>query len=195
MPIASGAGSRPPFLRGNPRNILLVGFMGSGKTSVGRLLARRLGWRFLDLDSVVERAMGQRVGEIFRKRGECGFRSAEHRAVRSLARLSRRVVATGGGVPVFRRNRPWLRRAGLTVYIRVSPRELARRLRRATDRPLLARARGDSRALGLLVTCLLRSRERAYRRSDMVVEAGRMSAREVAAAIARRLHFHARRGS
>jgi len=169
------------------RNIILTGFMGSGKTTVGRLLARRLGWRFTDLDRSIERRAGASVAAVFRDRGEAAFRDLEHRALRDLERTSRRVVAVGGGAPVFPRNRRWLRAAGLVVYLKVSPAELARRLGRARGRPLLASARGSRSALLALVRRLLRRRESAYALADLTVRAGAPSPARVAAAIARRM--------
>src|SRR5262245_31769003 len=101
-----------------PRNVILTGFMASGKTTVGRVLARMLGWRFTDLDRVVERRAGRSIPALFRRRGEQAFRRLEHEAIRGLRRRRGWVVAAGGGAPVVPRNRPWLRRAGRVVWLR-----------------------------------------------------------------------------
>src|SRR3954471_7938685 len=79
--------------------IFLVGFMASGKTTVGRLLAERLEWAFVDLDEVIEEAAGKTVPEIFAAEGEAGFRKRETDAVRAVAQRRKTVVATGGGAP------------------------------------------------------------------------------------------------
>src|SRR5262245_57732530 len=109
-----------------PRNIILTGFMGSGKSTVGRRLAARLGWRFADLDRLVERRAGLPVAEIFRRRGERAFRRLEHRVIRSLRRKRGWVVAAGGGAPVYRPSRAALRAAGLRVWMRAPVGVLAR---------------------------------------------------------------------
>src|SRR5688572_17904314 len=130
-----------------PRNVILTGFMGSGKTTVGRRLAARLGWRFADLDRMIERRAGLPVGEIFRRRGERAFRRLEHRVIRSLARRRGWVIAAGGGAPTYAPNRPWLKAAGLRLWMRVPVDTLARRLRNGGRRPLLASAGGKRAAL------------------------------------------------
>jgi len=168
-------------------NIILIGFMGCGKTTVGRLLARQMHRRFLDLDCLIARRAGMSINAIFRGRGEGGFRELEHRAVRSLRGLRRRVIAAGGGAASHARNTPWLKAAGIIVYLRVPPRVLATRLRRSSGRPVLAPAGGRSRALLTLVGRLLRARNRHYAKADITVDAWRHSpariAREVAGAV------------
>lgn len=167
-------------------NVILVGFMGCGKTTVGRALARRLGWRFLDLDRVIERRGGGSVRGLFRRRGEEAFRRLEAVEIRRLHRIRHRVVAAGGGAPVAPRNRYWLKRAGVVVYLRVPVPVLVRRLRRARNRPLLAPAKGEPRVLHRLVASLLKKRERHYAEADFAVPA-KGPARRVANSIARRL--------
>jgi len=169
-----------------PRNIILTGFMGSGKTTVGRELARRLGWRFVDLDHEIERRARMSVAGLFKRRGEPAFRELEHSAIRGLYRRCRCVVAVGGGAPVFPRNRRWLMRAGLVVWLRVPVSELVRRLARGGRRPLLAAARGSSPALARLVRALLRRRAPAYSRAALTVS-GLGSPERVAALIGRRV--------
>ncbi len=161
-------------------NIILTGFMGAGKTTVGKVLARRLGWRFMDLDRVIERKAGMSVKALFRRRGEPAFRVLEYRAIRELAGFSRRVVATGGGAPVLARNRVWLRRAGLVIYLQASPAVLAARLRGASGRPLLARARGDKAVLLRLIAVLLSRREQNYRKADFTLRSGQFTVSHIA---------------
>lgn len=130
------------------------------------------------------------VSAIFRRRGEAAFRDAEHSAIRGLCRVAGRVVAVGGGAPVFPRNRAWLRRAGLVVWLRVPPAELVRRLA-GTHRPLLAPAHGNRRALTRLVKGLLRRRAPAYAHAAVTV-CGSGSPARVAALVARRAGLLAR---
>jgi shikimate kinase len=116
--------------------IYLVGFMGSGKTTVGRLLARRLGWRFLDLDDAIEAAQGATISAIFDTRGEAEFRRIETEAIRAAVGEVPAVVALGGGAFAQPANRALLEGHGVSVWLDC-PLELARaRVLRATHRPL-----------------------------------------------------------
>lgn len=119
-------------------HIFLTGFMGAGKSTVGRLLAQRLDRPLVDLDAEIERREGASTPEIFRTRGEDGFREAEHRALDALAESPAAVVATGGGVVLREDNQVLLRRLGTVVYLAVTPDEAIARLGAAGDRPLLA---------------------------------------------------------
>lgn len=94
------------------RNVVLTGFMGTGKSTVGKLLARRLGYRFSDLDALIVERAGISINEIFERYGEQRFRELETEAIRSLGGVSGRVVATGGGAVIAPRNRVLLREAG-----------------------------------------------------------------------------------
>lgn len=161
------------MLRGN--NVILIGFMGCGKTVVGRALARRLGWRYVDVDRLVERQTGRSIRTLFRTRGELYFRDREHRAIRGLTRFSRRVIAAGGGAPVFPRNRRWLWRAGHVVYLKVPIKVLVTRLQGARDRPLLAQTSRDPRLLYRKITSLIRKRDKYYTKADLTVRTGTLS--------------------
>jgi shikimate kinase len=121
-----------------PENIVLTGFMGSGKTSVGRLLAKRLRFHFLDTDALIEERARMPIGEIFAKHGEPWFRDRETAALESLAGCTRRhVIATGGGIVTQPRNLPLLRKLGWVVLLSATPDELFARVARNKDRPLL----------------------------------------------------------
>lgn len=131
--VASVAGTAP-------NAIFVAGFMGSGKSTVGRAVASRLGWSFVDLDDEIERAAGLTIPEIFESFGEQGFRDREHRALRGQAALglvgNRFVLALGGGTYAYPRNRDLLRRIGPTLWIDVDADTLWKRVRGATHRPL-----------------------------------------------------------
>ena len=119
--------------------IFLTGLMGSGKTTVGKLLARRLGWGFADTDVLVERLAKKKVPAIFAEDGEAHFRRLESRALAGLAGKRKMVVATGGGIVAKASNRAWLKRHGLVVHLAVAQRSLLKRLdARDRSRPLLA---------------------------------------------------------
>jgi shikimate kinase/3-dehydroquinate synthase len=119
-------------------HIVITGFMGAGKTTVGRLVATRLGREFIDLDAEIERREGVTVTALFRERGEVGFRDAEHAALASLAEAPPAVIATGGGAVLREDNQRLLREIGTVVYLAVTPEEAIGRLGGAGDRPLLA---------------------------------------------------------
>ena len=120
--------------------IVMIGFMGAGKTTVGRLVARALGREFADTDQMIERASGTTIGEIFTREGELGFRRREIAAIDRAIATPGRVVAVGGGAVLSADNRTALKQAGLLVYLRATPETLAGRLTGVTDRPLLANA-------------------------------------------------------
>jgi shikimate kinase len=119
------------------RHLYLVGAMGSGKTTVGELVAQRLGMFFTDLDRDVEWMAGQTIAELFAQRGEEAFRRLEREALAWTIVLMDTVVATGGGVVLREDNRALMRRKGWVIYLRASPETLWQRLQHATDRPLL----------------------------------------------------------
>jgi shikimate kinase len=121
-------------------NIFLVGLMGAGKTSVGKLLARRLGKTFLDSDHEIERVTGVRIPVIFEIEGEAGFRARESRMLAELANQSNIVLATGGGAVLSEQNRRLLLRRGIVVYLRAAPQDLWARTRHDRNRPLLQTA-------------------------------------------------------
>jgi shikimate kinase len=125
-------------------NIVFIGFMGSGKTSIGRLVAHRLGFQFIDTDAVVVERAGLPVAEIFARHGEAWFREQESSALRSLAMLNRAVISTGGGIVLREENRTLLRELGFVVWLTASEEVLMERVSRNKKRPLLQTA--DPRA-------------------------------------------------
>jgi shikimate kinase len=115
----------------------LVGMPGSGKSTVGRQLGRRLGLPFFDSDHVIEQRIGCTIREFFAREGEAAFRDVEEQVIADLASGPNAVVATGGGAVLREANRQHLRDGGRVIYLRSSPEELYRRLRHDTQRPLL----------------------------------------------------------
>ncbi len=120
--------------------IFLAGFMGSGKSTVGREVAKRLGWTFADLDSEIERTAGERIPVIFDRHGEAGFRKREHEALREQANRAltgtRLVLALGGGTYAFARNRDLVRKVGPTIWLDAGTATLWERVRLSSNRPL-----------------------------------------------------------
>lgn len=127
-----------------PGNIFLVGMMGAGKTSVGRVLAKRLNKTFYDSDHVIEERTGVKISVIFEIEGEPGFRHRESAVLDELTALDDVVLATGGGAVLAQENRDRLRTRGTVVYLRASVKDLLNRTRHDKNRPLLQTA--DPRA-------------------------------------------------
>lgn len=153
------------------RSIFLVGLMGAGKTSVGRLLARRLGKRFIDCDHEIEARTGVRIAVIFEIEGEEGFRAREVQVLDALTALPDVVLATGGGAVLRPENRAALASRGFVVYLRAQPRDLWQRTRHDKGRPLL----NTDDPLGRLQE-LYSLRDPLYREvADLVVDTGRQS--------------------
>jgi shikimate kinase len=115
--------------------IYLVGFMGAGKTTIGRLLASRLGWTFLDLDEEIERREGRSIAEIFSRDGEPCFRDLERACLKDVSTLQRAVIALGGGAFIDPENRKIAEETGLTVWLKVSFDALEHRVRMDGTRP------------------------------------------------------------
>jgi shikimate kinase len=118
-------------------NIVLVGFMGSGKTSIGRLVAQRLGFQFIDTDKVIVEHTGMEISDIFAKHGEPWFRDHETSALASMNIYNRTVISTGGGVVLRPENRELLHDLGFVVWLTASEEVIFERVSRNKKRPLL----------------------------------------------------------
>ena len=150
--------------------IYLIGYMGSGKSSIGKKLATRLGYSFLDLDSVIEEEQRQAVSEIFAQKGEDAFRSLERLALHRTFEIENVVVSTGGGTPVFFDNMEMMTGRGLCIYLRATPVVLVSRLQRNQHlRPLIASLNQEE--LHLFVKNQLEKRSVFYEKSEMHIEA------------------------
>jgi len=139
------------------QNIVLIGFMGSGKSSVGRLIAGRLGFQFVDTDALIVQRAGCEIADIFAREGEDRFREMETAALESLQPRERFVIATGGGVVLRERNRELLRALGFVVLITASEDVIFERVSRNAKRPLLQTANPRE-----TVAALLAARQPAY---------------------------------
>jgi shikimate kinase len=168
-------------LPGGPacRLICLVGMMGAGKTTVGKRLARRLGWDFIDADRELEARLGVSIPTIFELEGEAGFRRREAEVIADLTERSETVLATGGGAVILPDNRRLLQERGHVIYLRASVADLWHRLRRDTSRPLLRTPNPRAR-----IEALVREREPMYQEvAHQVVETGRQPVERVVDAL------------
>jgi shikimate kinase len=161
---------------GSLGNLVLIGFMGSGKSSVGREIARRYQLRFLDTDSVIRHKYGKSIAEIFAVYGESAFREEEHQVLLRMRDARRLVLATGGGIVLQPRNRAILRSIGPVVWLTAEEEIIWERVSRNQNRPLLQTA--DPRST---IRSMMRTRNPLYRETaDVAVETSDLSHQEVA---------------
>lgn len=150
-----------------PENIALIGFMGSGKSTIGKLLAQRMGWKLTDTDSLVERVAGCSIAELFAREGEKAFRDQETAVLLGVTAGEHQIIATGGGAILREENIAALRGGSLVVYLTARPDVLAERVsRRPGQRPLLAE--GDEPALTKILR-MLAERGPLYQRASHVL--------------------------
>lgn len=152
-------------------NLILIGMMGSGKTTMGRQLAKHLGKIFIDSDEEIQQRTGVTIPHIFDVEGEVGFRQREVATIRDLVERDDMVLATGGGAVLAPQNREELRRNGIVIYLKASVHDLWHRTRHDRSRPLLQTQ--DPRAK---LAELFQKRDPMYRETaDIVVQSGRQS--------------------
>lgn len=152
-----------------PPVIYLLGFMGSGKTTFGKKLAKALGYSFVDLDELIEKQEKKSITEIFSSEGETRFREAESKCLKNFKSEKPTVMACGGGTPCYFDNLDWMNKGGITVYIRVPAKELARRLLiEKNHRPLIAGLSSES--LEQFISNKLQSREEFFNQAKVIVD-------------------------
>ena len=157
------------------KNIILVGFMGTGKSAVGHLLAKRLKWRFVDLDERIQKKAGATIAQIFAKEGEPGFRKREAQAVKEAGKLTAHIVATGGGVMLDEANVQLLKKAGTLVCLTARPEVIfSRTAASLPGRPLLNGADPQAR-----IEQLLKLRAPFYAQADLAIETSDRSIADV----------------
>lgn len=158
------------------QNVVLIGFMGSGKTSVGIKLSYRLRMPVEDTDKLIERREGCSVSDIFRERGEECFRQLETELLRELAESgSVKIYSVGGGTPVRRENRELLKKLGMVVYLRLRPETVYERLKGDTSRPLLQCADPLEK-----IRALMQERKSAYEEAaDMILDVDAMTLEQI----------------
>ncbi len=153
--------------------VFLIGYMGCGKSTIGRYIASDMGWRFIDMDDYIEKRIQCTISQYFASHGEDAFRQAEAEVLKSLAQEHNAIIATGGGAPCHFDNMDVMRRAGLTIYIKVEPQVLAARLKDAkAQRPLIA-GKSDNE-LHDFISRQLTLREPYYSKAEMCVDGERL---------------------
>lgn len=154
---------------GLPSRIFLVGFMGCGKTTVGKRLANLIHYEFIDLDHQIEQAEGCAVSELFSIKGETYFRQLEKQALHQTFKKQQTVIATGGGAPAFFDNMEQMNQQGITIYLELSPKTLLERLQNAKNqRPLLMDK--NEKDLFDYITQTLQKRESHYRQAKLIID-------------------------
>ena len=149
------------------KNLILCGFMGSGKSTIGKLLSEKMGTRFIDTDAYIEQKEGMKISEMFEKYGEDYFRSREREVCEELSQLKRTVISTGGGTLLNEDNMRALKKNGVIFLLNVSSRTVLTRLKNDSTRPLLQQDDKEH-----AVKMLLNKRIRLYNRAaDYVIDA------------------------
>jgi shikimate kinase len=156
-------------------NLALIGFMGTGKSSVGQIIASQLHFTFLDTDQLIEASTGKTIAELFAQEGESAFRQREQQLVTTLTMRRKTLISTGGGLPANQLNLDSLKTHALVVCLWASPERIWERVRHQTHRPLLQ----DSDPLAK-IRRLLSEREPFYRQADVLVNTDLRSVKEVA---------------
>lgn len=150
------------------KRIFLVGYMGAGKTTIGKVLSKMVGLTFIDLDYYIEGRFRKTVSQLFAERGEEGFRTIEHNLLHEVAEFEDVLISTGGGTPCFFDNMAFMRQQGTTIYLQVSVEELAKRLELGKQtRPVLKNRSGE--ALRAFIQESLAARSPFYEQAQIII--------------------------
>lgn len=148
-------------------NIILIGFMGSGKSITGKLLAYRLGYNFVDTDVAIEKTYKQKIKEIFANEGEEAFRQKETDTIKKLAQKTHQVISTGGGVATKKEDMQTLRENGVVIALTALPRTILKRTNN-DKRPLLAKKSNEERLKTIIE--LMAKRSEFYKKADLIIK-------------------------
>jgi shikimate kinase len=165
------------------KNIYLLGFMGAGKTSVGKVLAKKLRLEFRDLDELIEGECGKTISRLFSEDGEDFFRDLESNKLLTISKNSGQIISTGGGVVLRQANWEVMEKGGITVYLKASPDVLWSRIRNDSSRPLLQVEKPFER-----VNDLLSMRIPFYEKADIIIETENKSPENIADDIIRHIN-------
>jgi len=162
--------------------IFLIGFMGSGKTTYGRLIAKEQNMTFIDLDALLEDKYSKSIGVLFEEFGEPQFRKMEREALREAAQLKNCLIATGGGTPCFFDNMEYMNSLGDTIYLRTSVRELRDRLKMSRSKRPLLNQKSDQ-DLESYIAEMLEKREGYYMRAKFILDTDDLNPNNLASSL------------
>lgn len=156
------------------KNIILVGFMGTGKTAVGKELAKKLKMKFIDMDDIIKKREGMKISDIFEQKGEPYFRDVEKEVAREVSKQSNLVIAAGGGAVIDKENIKNLKSNGIMICLNASPDKILERTKRYAHRPLLNVPEPSKRVWELLA-----KRAQYYARADYQIDTTNLTIDEV----------------
>lgn len=169
------------------KNVYLIGFMGTGKSTIGKVLAERTGMRTVEMDEAIVELEGRSIADIFAQEGELYFRDVETGLLRSLCEEGGRIVSCGGGVPMREENVRLMKKGGLTVLLTAQPETIYERVKGSSDRPILNGNMNES-----YIRDLMEKRAGAYEAAaDIQVATDGRSAEEICGEILQKLHIEA----
>ncbi len=171
-------------------NIVLTGFMGSGKTEIGKRLARRLGYTFIDTDQLIEEKTGKSISEIFDKDGELFFRDTETQTLEKLTGINGYVISTGGGIVTREVNILHLKKIGFIIWLRASPETVYKRISAETHRPLLKVDNPLEQ-----IKKLISQREQFYSKADFTIDTDLLDVDEIIDIIIHQIAGRLKRGN
>ena len=153
--------------------VFLAGFMASGKSTIGPILANTLGWDFFDLDRVIESRLGKKITDIFAEKGETGFRSLEREVLQEIASGENMVISLGGGTIADQKNIDFMRKKGKIIFLEASAESFYKRLRFKSDRPMLMGKSNDLLSPDELkhrIKDILKNRKKFYAQADISLQ-------------------------
>lgn len=171
-------GVSPDYQKGFPMNIYLVGFMATGKTAVGKELAGKKKWQFVDLDGLIELREKRTIADIFSQEGEPYFRRVESRVLKEVAGEKKFVVACGGGIVINKENIKLMKETGILICLTAAPEVILRRTGGSSHRPLLNVSSPKKQ-----IELLLKLRAPYYAQADKTIDTSKLSVKEVVAKI------------
>lgn len=170
-------------MKKNNRAIALIGFMGTGKTTIGSLLAKKTGFLFVDTDATIEKKEGRKISEIFAKDGETYFRKLETETLQAVLTKDKQIISTGGGIILKAENRQLLQNHSYLICLRASPEVIYQRTKEDKNRPLLMGVDPKKQ-----IEALLSKRQAAYRIADLTIDTDHLEPEMICQKILR--HYH-----
>ena len=156
----------------------LIGYMGSGKTTIGKALAKTLNLNFTDTDWFMEQRYHKTIGELFEKFGDVRFREIEGEMLREVSEFENIIISTGGGTPCFFDNMDFMKKKGTTIYLKTPPSQLFERLKKTTEKRPLLRNKTDEELMDY-ITQTLKIREPFYNQADIILQTGELNVKEI----------------